>query len=100
MKTTASTRRNGTSMQKYCVYTGVGTWLAANRQMAIREARGSRCRDRTYEIQAAKHGRARKRNCRVAPVVAPDRPNNIMAGSVFAVHQLTGSFIGKTWSRS
>jgi len=83
MNVTASTSRNGTNMQKYWPYTGVGTWLAANRQIAIMEASGRAWRARTHETQAAKQGSASKTNCRVVAVAVPDRPNSARAGRVF-----------------
>src|SRR5438445_11489722 len=61
-KVTALTRRNGIGMQKYCVYTGVGTRLTSRSETAVVDASDGHSRERASDTQDTRFSTKMTRN--------------------------------------
>src|SRR5712691_5966824 len=61
-KVTAFTRRNGIGMQKYCVYTGVGTRLTSRSETAVVDASDGHSRERASDTQDTRFSTKMTRN--------------------------------------
>src|SRR5438128_10348802 len=63
---TALTTKNGIGMQKYWVYTGVGTRLTRRRETAVIDTSDGRSLESATDTRDTKLGTKRTRNCKMA----------------------------------